>query len=110
MLLVLPAPLSGDSLLLARRLAAREPVRSAAFKDALGAGNAYERLPDLEMPLDPRYREEVWVDSAALPERLSDLPAAADAATAQGRLTTPLSHLLSAMALGVEECLYPRNN
>ena len=30
----------------------------------------------------------------------------ADAATAEGRLTTPLAHLLSMMSFGVEECHY----
>jgi hypothetical protein len=108
MLLVHAAPLSTAALESARRLAAHKPVRGALFKDSLEGGNAFERLPDLEEPLDPRYREEIWRAASSLPERLSDLPAAADAATAPGLLTTPLSHLLAAIAIGVEECIYPR--
>ncbi len=107
MALVHAAPLSSPALESARRLAAQKPIRAALFEDSLDGGNAFERLPDLEEPLDPRYREEIWSVGSALPQRLSDLPAAADAATARGLLTTPLSHLLAAMAIGVEECIYP---
>ena len=71
----------------------------------LGGGSGWERLPDLEDPLDPRYRDEVWTP-APLPQSLADLPASVDAATKEGRLSTPLSHLLSMIAFGVEECHY----
>ena len=102
-LLVHGAPPSADSILSSRRLAAQRPVRSAVFRDHLGGGNAWERLPDLEPPLDPRYRDETWRPE---PSSITNLPAAADAATAKGRLTSPLVHLLSMMAFGVEECHY----
>ncbi len=105
-LLVHAAPLDGRSLLAARRLAARGPLRSALFLD-LGGGRAYERQPDLEVPLDPRYREEAWTRGKAVPRTLAELPAAVDEATGQGRLTTPLSHLLAAVGIGLEECHYP---
>jgi hypothetical protein len=96
-----------DSLRAARQLAARIPVRGAAFFADLGGGAAFEHLPDLEAPIDPRYREEIWV-SGAVCARVDDLPRLADDATAGGRLTTPLSHLLSITAVGLEECHYPR--
>jgi len=98
---------SADSLLAARQLAASIPVRGAVFYGDLGGGAAYEQLPDLDAPLDPRYREEIWVAGRA-PARLEDLPCLADEATASGRLSTPLSHLLSITAIGLEECHYPR--
>jgi hypothetical protein len=81
-------------------------LRSALFTD-LGGGNAYERQPDLEAPLDPRYREEIWTRGNGVPRSLADLPSAVDEATSQGRLTTPLSHLLAAVGIGLEECHYP---
>ena len=97
---------SADSLLAARQLAGSIPVRGAVFYGDLGGGAAYEQLPDLDAPLDPRYREEIWVAGRA-PARLEDLPGLADEATASGRLSTPLSHLLSITAIGLEECHYP---
>jgi hypothetical protein len=106
-LLVHGVPPSADSLLAARRLAASIPVRAAVFCSDLGGGAAYEQLPDLDPPLDPRYREETWVAGPS-PGRLEDLPRLADEATASGRLSTPLSHLLSITAIGLEECHYPR--
>jgi hypothetical protein len=105
-LLVHAAPLDGHSLLAARRLAARGPVRSALFPDLCG-GKAYERQPDPEPPLDPRYREEVWTRGSGVPRTPADLISAVDEATGQGRLTTPLSHLLAAVGIGLEECHYP---
>ena len=45
---------------------------------------------------------------AHLPTPLEDLPRLADEATREGRLTTPLSYLLSIGAVGLEECHYPR--
>jgi hypothetical protein len=106
--LVHGGPPCGEDLLAARILAARRPVRGALFRDHLDGGKAYERLPDLDAPLDPRYRDDVWLSDSRLPERLEDLPSLADEATKDGRLTTPLSHLLAMMALGLEECHYPR--
>src|SRR5438132_7505939 len=94
-LLVHGAPLSAEALLESRRLAAEQPVRGAVFLDSLGDGRAYETVPDLDQPLDPRYREETWTASAALPSRLDQLPAFTDDATRDGRLTSPLSHLLA---------------
>jgi hypothetical protein len=99
-----PAP---ESLLAARELAARIPVRGALFLGDLGGGAAWEQLPDLEEPLDPRYREEPWLRGER-PERLADLPRLADEATRAGRPTSPLSWLLSISAIGLEECHYPR--
>ena len=99
---------SPGSLLAARELAARIPVRGSVFFTDLNGGAAYEQLPDLEAPLDPRYREETWTAGAVLPSRVEDLPRLADEATRDGRLTTPLSHLLSITAVGLEECHYPR--
>jgi len=96
-----------DSLLAARTLAARIPVRGALFFQDLGGGAAYEQLPDLDEPLDPRYREETWTAGEA-PARLADLPRLADEATRDGRATSPLSHLLAISAIGLEECHYPR--
>ena len=106
-LIVHGAPPSPASLLAARGLAARIPVRGAVFFGDLGGGAAYERLEDLEEPLDPRYREEPWV-SGDLPARLADLPRLADEATRTGRPTSPISWLLSISAIGLEECHYPR--
>jgi len=106
-LLVHGGTLSPQSLLAARQLAARIPVRGSVFCGDLGGGAAFEQLPDLEAPLDPRYREEAWM-AGAVPLRLEDLPRLADEATRGGRLTTPLSHLLSITAVGLEECHYPR--
>jgi hypothetical protein len=105
--LVHAGPPSPDSLFAARQLAARVPVRGALFLGDLGGGAAYERLPDLPEPLDPRYREELWLGGTA-PSRLDDLPRLVDDATRDGRPTTPLSHLLSISAIGLEECHYPR--
>lgn len=110
-LLVHGIPLSAEhspALLAARRLAAQVPVRGALFFGSLGGGRAHELWPDLDEPLDPRYREETWVASEKLPARLEELPALADEATREGRLTSPLSHLLAMMGVGLEECLYPR--
>jgi hypothetical protein len=98
---------SPQSLLASRQLAASTPVRGAIFGADLGGGAAYEQLPDLDAPLDPRYREEIWV-AGPRPCRLEDLARLADEATASGRLSTPLSHLLSITAIGLEECHYPR--
>jgi hypothetical protein len=98
---------SPESLLVARQLAARIPVRGCAFSGDLGGGAAFEHLPDLDPPLDPRYREEIWVPGAAC-ARLDDLPRLVEEATSGGRLTSPLSHLLSITAVGLEECHYPR--
>jgi hypothetical protein len=106
-LLVHGAAPSADSLFAARQLAARVPVRGALFLGDLGGGAAYERLPDLAEPLDPRYREEVWLRGTP-PLRLEDLPRLVDDATRDGHPTTPLSHLLSISAIGLEECHYPR--
>src|SRR5258706_2477381 len=101
-LLVHGAPPSPESILSSRKLAAGRPVRSAVFRDHLGAARAWERLPDLEPPFDPRYRDETWQPGPAA----SSLVELADAATAEGRLTTPLAHLLSMMSFGVGECHY----
>ncbi|HYY53378.1 MAG TPA: hypothetical protein VE755_10925 [Myxococcales bacterium] len=98
---------SPEALLATRELAARIPVRGSVFFGDLGGGAAYEQLPDLEGPLDPRYREETWT-AGAVPAHVEDLPRLADEATRDGRLTTPLSHLLSITAVGLEECHYPR--
>jgi hypothetical protein len=106
-LLVHGDALAPDSLSGARELAARVPVRGALFLGDLGGGAAYERLPDLPDPIDPRYREELWL-RGALPSALADLPRLIDDATRDGRLTSPLSHLLSISAIGLEECHYPR--
>jgi hypothetical protein len=107
LLLVHAAPPAAGSIFAARQLASRVPVRGALFFGDLGGGAAYERLPDLADPIDPRYREELWLSGPA-PARLQDLPRLADDATRDGRLTTPLSHLLSISAIGLEECHYPR--
>jgi hypothetical protein len=106
-LIVHGAPPSPASLLAARDLAARIPVRGALFFGDLGGGAAYEQIEDLEEPLDPRYREEPWV-SGDLPASLADLPRFVDEATRTGRPTSPLSWLLSISAIGLEECHYPR--
>ena len=106
-LLVHASPPSPASLLASRRLAAERTVRSALFAGTLDEGRAHERIADCDEPLDPRYREEIW-RPGPLPEALHDLPRLADEATKEGRLSTPLCHLLSAMAVGVEECHYPR--
>jgi hypothetical protein len=98
---------SPQSLLASRQLAASIPVRGSIFGADLDGGAAYEQLPDLDAPLDPRYREEIWV-AGPRPCRLEDLARLADEATASGRLSTPLSHLLSITAIGLEECHYPR--
>jgi len=105
-LLVYGGPLAPASLLQARQLAAQRPVRGALFTD-LKNGDAYELLPDLPEPLDPRYREERWAPGS-LPARLEELPALVDDATRAGRLTSPLVHLLAISAIGLEECHYPR--
>jgi hypothetical protein len=107
MLLVHAAPPSAESLFASRRLAAERTVRSALFAETLEAGRAHERVADCDEPLDPRYREEIW-RPGPLPESLADLPRLADEATREGRLTTPLSHLLAAMGIGLEECHFPR--
>jgi hypothetical protein len=102
-LLVYGGPMNPRELREARTLAGAQPVRGALFTDLRG-GAAYELLPDLPAPLDPRYREESW-STAAEPE---DLVAAADAATREGRLTTAASFLLSMTAPGLEERHPPR--
>jgi hypothetical protein len=107
-LLVYGAPLSAASLLQARQLAAQRPVRGALFT-GLNGGDAYELLPDLPEPLDPRYREEIWIPGRLF-ARPEELPALVDEATKDGRLKTPLTHLLSITAIGLEECHYPRAN
>jgi len=104
-LLVHGAPPSQESIRSSRRLAACWPVRGAVFRGHLDGGRAWERLPDPDPPLDPRYRDSTWEPGPA-PSSLAELPAAADAATAEGRLSTPLAYLLSMMAFGVEECHY----
>jgi hypothetical protein len=106
-LLVHGEPPAPASLLAARTLAARIPVRGALYLADRAAGAAYEQLPDLEDPIDPRYREEAWVRGEA-PRSLADLPRLADEATREGRPTTPLSWLLAISAIGLEECHYPR--
>jgi hypothetical protein len=106
--LVHAAPPSAADLLAARTLAARRPVRGALFRDHLDGGKAYEHLPDVGAALDPRYRDEVWRSAPRLPERLEDLVDLVDEETKDGRLTTPVSHLLAMIAIGLEECHYPR--
>src|SRR5471032_2475716 len=103
LLLVHGGPMTPRELMQARELSAAQPVRGALFTDLLGGG-AYEQLPDLPTALDPRYREETW--SAAEP--CVDLVRAMDAATREGRLTTPASHLLAMTAPGLEERHPPR--
>ena len=95
------------SLVSARQLASRIAVRGALFFETLGDGAALERVPDIEEPLDPRYREAPWMRGPA-PASIGDLVALADDATRDGQLTTPLSHLLSIAAVGLEECHSPR--
>jgi hypothetical protein len=82
-------------------------VRGAVFRGSLGGGAAWEGIPDVPAPLDPRYREDAWEDGP-LAASMSELPAVADAATREGRLSTPLAHLLSLFSFGVEECHYAR--
>jgi len=107
MLVVHAGPPTAESLLAVRELAARVPVRGALFRGDLGGGAVWERLPDLPLPMDPRYREEPW-QGGPLPSDLRDLPRMVDEATREGHLTTPLSHLLSIASVGLEECHYPR--
>jgi hypothetical protein len=104
-LLVHGAPPDAETIVASRRLAAIRPVRGAVFRGNLAGGRPWEALPDFAEPLDPRYRDETW-DDGALPQSLDALPAAVDAQTAEGRLSTPLVFLLSMMAFGVEECHY----
>jgi hypothetical protein len=104
MLLVHQGPLTPQRLTDVRRLAAQRPVRAALFTDLQGS-RACQQVPDGEPPLDPRYREAEWCEGA-LPLALDQLPALADAATSEGRLTTQVAWLLSMMAIGVEECVY----
>lgn len=106
-LLVHGAPPSPTALLAARELAARIPIRGALFAGSLAAGAAWELLPDLDDPVDPRYREGAWQPGPA-PDALGDLVRLVDEATRGGEPTTPLSHLLSISAVGVEECHSPR--
>jgi hypothetical protein len=106
-LLVHPSPLRADLLREARELASRRPVRGALFRDHLDGGRPYERVGDSGPPVDPRYREEVWTSSSSLPGSLADLPRLADEATRGGFLTTPVSYLLSATAIGIAECHAP---
>jgi hypothetical protein len=101
-LLVHGAPPSAESIVFSRRLAAQRPVRGAIFRDHLEKGSPWERLPDLEPPLDPRYRDDAWTAAPVS----APLVAHVDAATAKGRLTSPLVYLLSMMSFGVEECHY----
>jgi len=98
---------TAQSLFAARELAGLVPVRGALFAGDLGGGAAYEQVPDGPEPIDPRYREEIWIE-ASLPAALAELPRLCDDATRDGRLGTPLSHLLSISAIGLEECHYPR--
>ena len=83
-------------------------MRGALFRGHLDGGKPHERLPDLEEPLDPRYREDTWQSAGELAGRLEDLPAIIDEDTKEGRLTSAVSHLLSMMSIGLEECHYPR--
>ena len=103
LLLVHGGPMHPRELKQARELAALQPVRGALFTDLL-RGAAYEQLPDLAPALDPRYREETWLEG----EPLKDLVQSMDAATAEGRLTTAASHLLAMTAPGLEERHPPR--
>ncbi|MFL5387910.1 MAG: hypothetical protein ACJ79C_04225 [Myxococcales bacterium] len=105
--LVHTSPLRAETLREARLLAARRPIRAALFRDHLDRGRPYEEVGDLPPPLDPRYREEIWVAGAALPVSPWDLVSLSDQATAGGFLTTPVSHLLSATAIGIAECHVP---
>jgi hypothetical protein len=105
--LVHTSPLRAETLREARLLAARRPIRAALFRDHLDRGRPYEEVRDLPPPLDPRYREEIWVAGGALPLSPWDLVSLSDQATAGGFLTTPVSHLLSATAVGMEECHAP---
>jgi len=105
--LVHTSPLRAETLREARLLAARRPIRAALFRDHLDRGRPYEEVADLQPPLDPRYREEIWVAAGALPLSPWDLVSLSDQATGGGFLTTPVSHLLSATAIGMEECLAP---
>ena len=107
MLLVYATPLRTDDLREARALASRRAIRGALFKGDLGSGKPFERVGDLPMPLDPRYREDAWIPSPSVPLAAWDLPRFADEATRSGALTTPVSHLLSATAIGMEECHPP---
>jgi hypothetical protein len=95
MLLVSSAPLGVRELCEARKAAAAQPIRGAVFSD-LQQGIARERAPDLPAPLDPRYREEVWVPGS---QALS-----IDDATRAGRCTTAAAHLLSLTVPGIVEC------
>jgi hypothetical protein len=106
--LVHAASPTSAALLAARALAARRPVRGALFRDHLDRGRAYEGIPDLEAPLDPRYRDEAWSSAPRLPADPCELVALVDEQTKDGRLTTPLTHLLALVAVGLEECHYPR--
>lgn len=106
-LLVFGAPPSPETVAASRRLAAHAPVRGAVFRGTLGGGRAWERLPDLDAPLDPRYRDDIW-DDGPLPQTLHALVGHVDEATREGRLATPLAHLFSIMSFGVDECVYPR--
>jgi hypothetical protein len=105
--LVHTSPLRAETLREARLLAARRPIRAALFRDHLDRGRPYEEVADLPPPLDPRYREEIWIAKGALPLSPWDLVSLSDQATAGGFLTTPVSHLLSATAIGMEECHAP---
>jgi hypothetical protein len=107
MLLVYVTPLRAEDLREARGLASRRAIRGALFKGDLDGGRPFERTGDLPAPLDPRYREETWAGSSSLPLSPLDLPRFVDEATRDGALTTPVSHLLSATAIGMEECHPP---
>jgi len=107
MLLVYATPLRTEDLREARALASRRAIRGALFKGDLGSGKPFERAGDLPAPLDPRYREDAWISSPSVPLAAWDLPRFADEATRSGALTTPVSHLLSATAIGMEECHPP---
>jgi hypothetical protein len=106
-LLVYATPLRAGDLREARALASCRAIRGALFQGDVDGGRPFERTEDLPAPLDPRYREEVWLSSPALPLSARDLPRLADEATRDGALTTPVSHLLSATAIGMEECHPP---
>ncbi|HEY2029896.1 MAG TPA: hypothetical protein VGH20_11885 [Myxococcales bacterium] len=119
MLLVHGGAMTAHDLRKVRELGAAQPVRGALFADLL-QGAAYEELPDLPAPLDPRYREEAWseaplaaatsggAEAVRNPAAAAALVEAVDAATREGRLTTPASFLLSLVAPGLEERHPPR--
>jgi hypothetical protein len=107
MVLVYATPLTPGDLRDARLLASSKAIRGALFRDHLDGGKPFERVADLPGALDPRYREEVWIGSGPVPSAPRELAAQVDQATLGGVLTTPVSHLLAATAIGMEECHAP---